>query len=421
MDKTKELSPASIEEKRLLARAFEAFNSSIEKLRAYQLKLEEQIRELKHELEVKNQELTNILQSLPSGLIVTDLAGRILNFNRSAGAITGIERDAAMGAEINALMGHAVLPHPLDDEALSLISNGYGQRFKITKDADTRTLETDTTLTVSEDGQRLGIIINLSDTTLIDRLKEEAERKRRLAAMGEIAMQVAHEVRNPLGSIELFVSMMKKDAAPGSDELEMIEHILGATRSMNHIISNLLEYTRPRPVELDLIDLHEILTDFVGFANHYANAQGVVISFLPEAENPRIQGNKELLKQVFLNIFMNACQAMEEESGGSFTIHTFSYVERDPLVLQRFQGRVLGPEGLQVLRIALRDTGKGMTEEVKRKLFDPFFTTREQGTGLGMSIVYKTIASHGGTILVHSELGSGSEFSLLFPQESDGG
>src|SRR3989339_1156801 len=176
MDKTKELSPASIEEKRLLSRAFEAFNSSIEKLRAYQLKLEEQIRELKHELEVKNQELTNILQSLPSGLIVTDLAGRILNFNRSAGAITGIERDAAMGAEINALMGHAVLPHPLDDEALSLISNGYGQHFKITKDADTRTLETDTTLTVSEDGQRLGIIINLSDTTLIDRLKEEAER-----------------------------------------------------------------------------------------------------------------------------------------------------------------------------------------------------------------------------------------------------
>ena len=417
MEKKLDLSKVSLEENKLLSRAFETFNSSIEKLRSYQLKLESQIDELKHELEVKNHELTNILQSLPSGLIVTDLDGVIHTFNRSAQQITGIASEQALGKGLNDLMGHHLLPPHLDEEALAQVSHGFAQKFKFLKETETLVVESDTTLMLSEEQEHVGIIINLTDATLIDRLKEEAERKRRLAAMGEISMQVAHEVRNPLGSIELFVSMMKKDAPEGSEDMELIEHILGATRSINHIISNLLEYTRPKPITLDLVDMHGLISEFMDFSRHFANSQGIELRTELDAENYLLKGNRELIKQVSLNIFMNACQAMEE--GGDFTLRTSSYIEKDPLILERFENRVTQGTGLNLFRMDFMDTGKGMSEEVKTRLFDPFFTTREQGTGLGMSIVFKTLASHGGTILVDSELGRGTQISLLFPQESE--
>ncbi len=412
-----DLNSFSMEQQKLLARAFDSFNVSIEKLRKYQLKLESQIIELRHELEVKNQELTNILQSLPSGLIVTDLEGRIHTFNRSAQRITGIEAEQAKGKKINELLGHHLLPPHLNEEALDLLAHGFAQKFKLERQGETATLESETTLMESEEKEKLGIIINLSDITLLDRLKEESERKRRLVAMGEIAMQVAHEVRNPLGSIELFVSMMKKDAVEGSEDMDLIEHILGAVRSMNHIISNLLEYTRPRPITLEVLDMHHLLSEFADFSRHFAGSQGIEIHLELDAEKERVKGNKELIKQVCLNIFMNACQAMEE--GGDFFISTTNYIEKDSFVLARFHGRGSGEASMPVFRVDLRDTGRGMNEEVKQKIFDPFFTTREQGTGLGMSIIHKTMASHGGAILLDSTVGRGTRVSLLFVQNQD--
>ena len=418
MDKNPDLSETSIEEKKLLARAFETFNSSIEKLRLYQMKLEGRIQELTTELQIKNQELTNILQSLSTGLVVTNLSGKIKIFNRATSSITGITEEEAKGANLNELLGFEVLPVTIDQEAIRKIDEGLGCKFQYKKEGETITLEGSTTLMRSEAGQDLGVIVNLTDVTLLDRLKEETERKRRLAAMGEIAMQVAHEVRNPLGSIELFVSMMKKDAAEDSEEYDLMEHILSAARSMNHIISNLLEYTKPRPIGLDVLDVHDLLGEFTKFSQHFANSQGIDIHSNFDAEDGRIKGNKELLKQVFLNIFMNATQAMDE-GGGDFTVSTVNYTETDPIVLERFEGRIIDDRGLDLMRISFKDTGKGMEEEVRAKLFEPFYTTREQGTGLGLSIVHKTLASHGGIILVTSKVGEGTEFHLLFPQASD--
>ncbi len=431
MDKKLDISETSIAEKKLFAKAFETFNSSIEKLRLYQMKLEGRIQELTTELHVKNRELTNILQSLSTGLVVTSLDGKIKIFNRATSAITGISEEEAKGKKLNELMGFEILPSEVNEEALQTIEEGLNCKFQYKKlsgqkesgnksgsEGELITLEGSTTLMRSEADQNLGVIVNLTDVTMIDRLKEDAERKRRLAAMGEIAMQVAHEVRNPLGSIELFVSMMKKDALEGSEELDLMEHVLSATRSMNHIISNLLEYTRPKPIGLDIIEVHDLLKEFVKFSQHFANSQSIEIHTDLGAEESHIKGNKELLKQVFLNIFMNGTQAMDEE-GGDFTVSTVNYNETDPIVLKRFTGRIIDERGLDLFRITFKDTGKGMSEEVRSKLFEPFYTTREQGTGLGMSIVHKTLASHGGVILVTSKLGEGTSLHLLFPQVTE--
>ncbi|MBU2643469.1 PAS domain S-box protein [bacterium] len=378
--------------------------------------LGKKIKTLQNDLHLKNQELTNVLQSLSNGLIVTDLQARVVTFNRAAVAITGIDKESAMGQKINELLKKPILPEELDEDAFDMISDDYHQQFVFTRaDNSEIIIDSSTTLMESDANEKQGIIINLIDITQLRKLEEEAERKNRLTAMGEISMQVAHEIRNPLGSIELFLSMMKMDTAEDSSEMELIDHITSATRSMNHIISNLLEYTKPRPVVLERLDVHSLLNQFVDFARFSALQQEIDVVVEMNATRSEIRGNRELLKQVFHNLFVNACQAMPE--GGKLHISTENRIEDDPVILERFNNNfILKNRPLELVEVSFKDTGKGMTDEVKKKLFDPFFTTREQGTGLGMSIAHKTMASHGGTILVESGLNKGTKIALLFSQ-----
>ncbi len=377
------------------------------------------IKTLQNDLHLKNQELTNVLQSLSTGLIVTNLQGNILTFNRAAVAITGIEKKDALGMKIDLLLQYPILPELLDENALESIGKDYHQQFIFKKaDGSDITIDSSTTLMESEESERQGIIINLNDITQLKRLEEEAERKNRLTAMGEISMQVAHEIRNPLGSIELFASMLKMDLPDESNEWMLIQHITSATQSMNHIISNLLEYTRPRPIALEIVDSHHLLKDFSSFARFSAEQQSIEIQLDLTAEKSEIKGNEQHLKQVFHNLFINACQAMPE--GGSFVISSENLEVTDPVILERFNNKLLLEQESSLLtKIAFQDTGKGMSEEVRKRVFDPFFTTREQGTGLGMSIVHKTMASHGGTILIESVIDQGTRIELLFPQQTE--
>ena len=414
MDKPLDLSSLGLAEKQLISQAFETFNKAIEKLRGHQAKLQHQVEELNHQITLKNQELTNVLLSMKSGLIVTDLLGKVKTFNRAASAITGIARDQALDQEINQLLGLDLLPSPLDPAKLEGLNQGGARLFSFLGEGDEILLEVTTTLIESEEKELQGIILNLEDVTLLKRLQQEAERKNRLAAMGQIAMQVAHEVRNPLGSIELFVSMMKKDFAPDSTEMELMQHITSARHSINHIISNLLEYSRPKPVPRDRLDLGPVLLEFVEFVKHTAEQQSVEIHLAEPSLGLWVTGNEQLIKQTLLNLFMNACQAMEE--GGDLYLEAASEEVTDSVVLERFQKQTSrARDQLEVIRLTIKDTGRGMDEETQKRLFDPFFTTREQGTGLGMSIVHKTMASHGGAILVQSKQDQGTQIDLLFP------
>lgn len=412
---TTNLDDIKLKEKELLSRAFKAFDASIKKLRKYQSKLEKQVDELTIELNLKNQELTNVLQSLSNGLIVTNLKGIITTFNRAAVSITGIKDEDAIGKKINTLLNFDVIPENLDDRGLDQIDQNLQNEFPLDKkEGEGIIVKSSTTLMKSDSSELQGVIINLSDITLLKKLQEEAERKNRLIAMGEIAMQVAHEIRNPLGSIKLLVSMMSKDFDAESSEMEVLQHISSAIQNMDHTIENLLEYTRPKSISLDMIDLHSILSDFIGFSCFYANQQGIELKLSEDSVHSEIQGNEKLLRQVFHNLFINAGQAMPE--GGTLTVVAKEVVEKDPVIVDRLNiNKIVDKKAVKLAKVSFIDTGKGMSDEVKKKIFDPFFTTREQGTGLGLSIAHKTVESHGGMITVESKENSGTTISLLFP------
>ena len=413
----------------LLVQGFEAFNQATTKLREYYRGIEEKVDDLNHELARKNKELelnlldkervktylSNIFESSAIGIIVTDLEGRITSINQKGLRLTGYTQEEYKGKHVNDFFQFPVLPNELTSEVLQSYQkvkeleidfrNSKGKRIKF---------KLSTSPMYSEYHAILGLIVNVQDITELKKLEAEADRKNRFTVMGEMAASIAHEIRNPLGSIELFSSLLKKEIEANSPQQVLIEHISSAIKSMNHIISNMLEYTRPRPISSgEALDMHEFIKDILEFSRTLVEHNRIMVHTDLGATTTKIRGEKELLKQVFHNLIMNAIQAMLEP--GELFITTRNTSSDNPKLLEHYQnllGRRRDRVGL--IEISIRDTGIGMPPEVKKKIFDPFFSTKERGTGLGLAIVHNIIESHRAIVEVESEVNKGTCVTLSF-------
>ncbi|MGD9240454.1 MAG: ATP-binding protein, partial [Desulfobacterales bacterium] len=218
--------------------------------------------------------------------------------------------------------------------------------------------------------------------------------------MGEMAVRIAHEIRNPLGSIELFSTMLKDDLKDFEELKVLAEHISSGVKSINNIVSNLLLFIRPdQQPDRQVLDVQEALKDSLFFAGHLLDAQNIIKVETALADHPlEIRGDLELLKQVFLNLILNAIQAMSK--GGQLRISTRKVIRQDDT---------------QWAEIRLSDTGCGIATADLSKIFDPFYTTRNKGTGLGLTIAHNITKMHGGSIDITSCEGDGTECIVALP------
>ena len=411
----------------LLEQGFAAFTQAAEKLQESHRGMQQKVAELNLELESKNQELernlaerekvksylSNIFESLPVGVFVTDLHGAITSVNRAGLEMIGTAADTIVGLGVNEVMGAQVFA--ADGGGPAPDAGGYDADEPLTYHRpDGETLRLQISLTpMTGDGRPLGYIVNAQNVTLLKQLEEQAERRNRFTAMGEMAATIAHEIRNPLGSIELFASLVKKDLED-EEKLALMNHISSGIANMNHIISNVLEYTKPRPVNLRALDLHRLLHEMGEFSRYMAEQNGVELDYDLDDEPAWVRGDEDLLKQVFHNLLLNALQAMTE--GGTVTFASRRRTLAKAKELARF-GDVPMRDGsaLDIVEVGVRDTGSGIPKEVQRKIFDPFFTTKSRGTGLGLAIVHNIIESHHATVDVVSAEGKGTEFIFMFP------
>jgi signal transduction histidine kinase len=275
-------------------------------------------------------------------------------------------------------------------------------------------LRLSTTLMRGEQQEPLGFIFNLQDVTLLKKLEEHAERQNRFTAMGEMAANIAHEIRNPLGSIELFASLLKKAISGEEEKATLVNHISSSVASMNHIISNLLAYTKPRPVSPQRVDLHPLIGEIAEMFQFLARQNQVQIRLALESPRSIVMGDREQLKQVFNNLIVNAVQSMPE--GGELALATRPVTIHDPRELARF-----GLDNLRTgaangfVEVTVQDTGCGIPKEMLKKIFDPFFTTKARGTGLGLAIVHQIIVSHHATIDVESRVDQGTRVIMTYP------
>ena len=417
----------------LLTQGFEAFTHAAEKLQDSHKRLQREVAALNLELDQKNKELernliekekvktylSNIFESLDIGVFVTDLDGGITSVNRAGLAMLGTGAEALVGLNVERVMGAQLLPPPARPPDIESRLE-VGEPIPFTRsDGEALQLQVSVNLMTDETQSPLGYILNVQDVTLLKKLEEHAERRNRFTAMGEMAANIAHEIRNPLGSIELFASLVKKGLAEQDDKMELVNHISSGIASMNHIISNLLEYTKPRPVSLIRLNLHDLLGEVVEFTRFMADQNQVEIHLKLAAERPWVLGDGEHLKQVFHNLFLNAVQAMPE--GGRLVLSTRKCSLTKAKLISRFgEGSSLS-EPLDVIEVACRDSGPGIPPEIQRRIFDPFFSTKARGTGLGLAIVHNIIESHRGAIDVESRNGEGTTFILMFPLIPDEG
>jgi len=237
-----------------------------------------------------------------------------------------------------------------------------------------------------------------------ERLREQAERNDRLAAVGEMAARMAHELRNPLGSIELFVSLLKKGLADDSEKTRWIEHIKTGIDGMDYAISNLLYFTGKPRTNFKTIDLKKVIEEASRFAIHLLQQKEIRCIHSIDTLTQTIIGDEDLLRQVFLNLILNAVDALPPKG-------TLKIEAEEVIGMHRCH-----EEGLPGVIIKFSDNGCGIPKESLSKIFDPFYTTKNKGSGLGLAIVHNAIVAHNGIIDVESGADGGTCFTVRLPK-----
>lgn len=220
------------------------------------------------------------------------------------------------------------------------------------------------------------------------------ERRNRLAALGEMAAGMAHEIRNPLGGIQLYASMLAKDLAQMPASLDLVKKISGGVKRLESLVSQVLAFSRDIRVNPAATDLAQIVGRAVEMASPKLDACHVVWEIEGPAEMP-VTLDPLLVEQAVLNLLLNAAEAMEER-GGALRIFYSTGKEVDA----------------RQVRLIVRDAGPGIPASVLDKIFDPFFTTKDTGTGLGLAIVHRIVEAHEGTISASNPQGGGAQFEI---------
>jgi PAS domain S-box-containing protein len=324
---------------------------------------------------VENYHLPHILESIPTGIVALDDQGRIVTFNRTAERITGFKAEGVLGKTFDSVFKSDYFQHSaLNFEDIAKIekTTEIKTKFILNQRSNVHLNIAISPVTSKSEG-KIGTVLSLTDVTRMQNLEAQANRTGRLAAMGEMAVRIAHEIRNPLGSIELFSTMLMNDLEEFEDLQALAEHISSGVKSINHIVSNLLIFIRPdQQLDQQVLDIHEALKDSLFFAGHLFDAHdGIEVVTDLSDEMLFIQGDLELLKQVF--------------------------------------------QGTRCAELHLCDTGGGIARSDLQKIFDPFFTTRKKGTGLGLTIVHNIIKMHGGSIDITSSAASGTQCVVSLP------
>jgi PAS domain S-box-containing protein len=352
----------------------------------------------------------SVLRSLASGVLVVDAAGRVLRVNRATLEI--IEKEEAL------VVGRSLSEFPelmeLNRVIQSTLATGHPEdRYEVLIRTGDKTVPLGLSTSVLTDhaGKSIGVVANFRNLTPIRKLEEQVRRSQHLAALGQMAAGVAHEIRNPLNSIRGFAQLVQEGAAKDPKLSEYTQIILEEVDRMNGIVQDLLDFSRQRDLTLVPLQLNSLLTDLV--RDMQSDAQELKIELqviLEDRVLPNVLGNVDKLRQVFRNIILNGMQACKP--GGRVGIR-LGLVETPPAEAKTGESGRLAPR--REVTASVEDNGCGIDLAVISKIFDPFFTQKDSGTGLGLSISQKIVEQHGGRIEVKSELNKGSMFIVYLP------
>ena len=255
-----------------------------------------------------------------------------------------------------------------------------------------------------DEGGLVGATLFFKDLTRVEQIEERGRLRDRLAALGEMAAAIAHEVKNPLASIEVMAGVLKRQLSTQPDALESLDDIIKEAKMANAIVVEVLEFVRPIQLQVERVGLDEVLKDSITLAEGQKRRGAVTIKTALDPAVPELLADPHQLRQMFSNLLANAFEAL----GGEGHVDIRSRLVPDD--------ELNGPEDpASQVSIEVRDNGPGMSADDLERIFSPFFTTKPQGTGLGLAIVRKVVDAHDGRIDAVSAPGRGASFKVTLP------
>lgn len=363
----------------------------------------------------------NIVESINVGIVAADLDDRVESWNSQMEALTGISRERAgrcslrelfpvhLMAELDSVRGeagvHQLYKVPLRARAWPSAQavnahngtnghNGNGGTATQPTPAE-RLLNVAIAPLVTKEGDQIGRLIIFDDVTERAELEQRLVQTDKLSSIGLLAAGVAHEVNTPLAVISTYAQMLTKQIQGDDPKSKLLDKIAKQTFRASEIVNSLLNFSRTSKTDFEELDINRVVRETLSLIEHQLEKSGVKVEVQASGSLPPVRGNSGKLQQVFLNLFLNARDAMDE--GGTLRVST--------------------AEGDGQARIQVSDTGRGIAADDLSRIYDPFFTTKgaRKGTGLGLAVTYGIIREHGGTIDVKSTPGKGTTFTVDLP------
>ena len=337
-----------------------------------------------------------VIDSLLSGLVTTDDHGRVLTFNKAAAAITGIPAEQAVGQNV--------------DEVLQLPGT---VRIQLTTLVETRSLRLDLEYRTGQgrildiglmvamigfpDG-RSGYLFTFQDVTELKRLERNARLQQRLAAVGEMAAGIAHEIRNPLASMSGSIQVLRQELPLSEDQAQLMDIVLRESERLNDTIRSFLAYARPQKFAVAQLDLCKVVTDAAMLLRNSSEARDTHTVDVKVPPTPVwYEADENQVRQIVWNIATNGLRAMPKGGRLILSVDTDHASPQDEVV------------------ISVQDEGRGIPAEELDGIFQPYRSTFERGTGLGLAIVHRIVSDYGGVIQVSSTVGVGTTVRVRLP------
>lgn len=348
----------------------------------------------------------DLVWNLRNGVIAVTHDGRIAVMNEVAYRIFGLEPAASdIGKPYTEVLrdvpdvtriiaGAFELSHLANRAELRLKRTGKVIGYTLSQVRDAR-------------GQVTGATLFFKDLTRVEQLEERERLRDRLAALGEMAAAIAHEVKNPLAGIEVMAGLLKRQLVGNEDALSILNDIIKEAKMANAIVIEVLDFVRPIRLEVEHITLAGVIRDAISMAESHVPRGAIHVDVSLPHDLPFIQGDPHQLRQIFTNLLTNAFEAMEGR--GQVSVSASQLAAEEEVAVGS------GDTAAPMVLVEVADNGPGVTPEVMDKMFSPFFTTKPRGSGLGLAIVRKIVDAHDGRIDVSARPDGGVRFRVTLP------
>lgn len=340
-----------------------------------------------------------ILESMLDGMLTVDIKGRIRTYNLMAEKITGRKIAEVLGKTCEEIWGkRGMITNVVEN---TLTKSRYYVNFEARIASPEKGLvpvSFSSTVLFDHHGKKMGALLTIQDLTEVKELEGKVRRADKLSALATMAAGMAHEIKNPLSSMKVLAQLLPRKIEDHEYRMKLQEIMPREINRIDRIVESLLGFARATTLKFEKVDIKDILEDNLKYFEDQAHSSEVKI--LKEyAQLPQIEIDKAQLSQVFSNLILNAIQAMPES--GELKIVTLPGKRTENI--------------LRTVKIKISDTGHGISEDMQKKLFDPFYTTKHGGTGLGLTISHSVVDGHKGYIDLESTVGQGTTFTVTLP------